>query len=336
MENNNTIEILRVLYKKRKPILIITFLATIVSIVLSMPFVMKPIFKSTAVVYPANIGPLSEESATEQLMQFLGSSEIRTELNKEFDLAKHYKLDTADSKFEYYYQLMFDERVSLNQTRFESIQIEVSDEDPVFAQKLAYGIIEAANKLIRKSRNDLTQELADMHSKYMNDKKNELDSVSSKLSKMSKDYAALDFFYTMMPKNAEIQSGGFLTYLSQVEKATTTSYNVLPGNESAKLNDAMGLIGKKGLDYTFLNAKHKAETDEYYESYILREKCIRDIEKKFSYTILVSKPNLPATKSSPKRGMFVLMATLGAFVFSALFFVYNDRFKQLKAQIVKE
>ena len=31
--------------------------------------------------------------------------------------------------------------------------------------------------------------------------------------------------------------------------------------------------------------------------------------------------------------MFVLMATLGAFVFSALFFVYNDKFKQLKKQI---
>lgn len=336
MENNNTIEILRVLYKKRKPILIITSLAAIVSIVLSMPFVMKPMFKSTAVVYPANIGPLSEESATEQLMQFLGSSEIRNELISELDLAKHYELDTTDPKFEYYYQLMFDERVALSQTRFESIQIDVTDEDPVFAQKLTYGVIEAANKLIRNSRNEITNELADMHLKYMNDKKMKLDSVTGTLVKMSKDYAALDFFYNMLPKNAEIQSGSFLAYLSQVEKASISSYNVLPGNESTKLQDAMGIIGKKGLEYSFLNSKHKAETDDYYEAYILREKCLRDINKKFSYTILVSKPNLPATKSGPKRSMFVLMGTLGAFVFSALFFVYNDKFKQLKAQIVKE
>lgn len=336
MENNNTIEILRILYKKRKPILIITSLAAVVSIVLSMPFIMKPMFKSTAVVYPANIGPVSEESPTEQLMQFLSSSEIRNGLITELDLAKHYELDTADPKFEYYYQLIFDERVSLNQTRFESIQIDVTDEDPVFAQKLAYGVIEMANKLIRKSRNDLTKELAEMHTTYLNSKKAELDSVTGKLTKMSKDYATLDFFYTMLPKNPEIQSGNFLTYLSQVEKATTNNYNLLPGNKSTKLEDALSLIGKKGLDYAFLNAKHKAETDEYYESYILREKCYLDIKKKFSYTILVSKPNLPATKSGPKRSMFVLMATLGAFVFSALFFVYNDKFKQLKEQIVKE
>ncbi len=140
----------------------------------------------------------------------------------------------------------------------------------------------------------------------------------------------------MLPKNAEIQSGNFLSYLSQVEQATTKNYSVLPNNKSVKLQDAMGLIGKKGLEYTFLNSQHKAETDEYYEAYILREKCLRDIKKKFSYIMMVEKPNLPVNKFGPKRSMFVLMGTLGAFIFSALFFVYNDKFKQLKAQIVKE
>lgn len=336
MENNNTIEILRVLYKKRKPIIIITSLAALVSIVLSMPFIMKPMFKSTAVVYPANIGPVSEESPTEQLMQFLSSTEIKDILNKELDLAKHYELDTTDPKFDYYFTLMYNERVVLNQTRYESIQIDVTDEDPAFAQKLAYGVIDAANKIIRNSRNEITQELADMHLSYMQTKKMKLDSVTQKLTKMSKDYASLDFFYKMLPQNPDIQSGSFLSYLSQVEKATTSNYAILPGNESVKLQDAMAVLGKKGLEYNFLNEKHRAETGDYYEAYILREKCLRDIKKKFTYTMLVEKPNLPVNKSGPKRSVFVLMATLGAFVFSALFFVYNDKFKQLKEQIVKE
>jgi capsular polysaccharide biosynthesis protein len=336
MENNSTIEILRVLYKKRKPILIITSLAAAVSIILSMPFIMKPMYKSSAVVYPANIGPVSEESPSEQLMQFLSSTEIKDILGKELNLAAHYELDTTDPKFDYYYTLMFNERVSLSQTKYESIQIDVTDEDPAFAQKLAYGVIDAANKLIRKSRNEITQELADMHLSYMETKKMKLDSITQTLTKMSKDYASLDFFYKMLPQNPDIQSGSFLAYLTQVEKATTNNYSILPGNEKAKLQDAMAELGKKGLLYNFLNEKHKAETGDYYEAYVLREKCLRDIKKKFTYTMLVEKPSLPVNKSGPKRSMFVLMGTLGAFVFSALFYVYNDKFKQLKEQIVKE
>lgn len=333
---NNTIEILKVLYKKRKQILIITGLAAIISIVLTMPLIMKPIYKSTAVVYPANLGVLSEESPTEQLMQFFNSSEIKYVLNKKLDLAKHYDLDTADAKFDYFFTLMYDERVSLSQTRFESIQIEVTDEDPVFAKKLLEGVIDATNELIRDSRNKLTQELADMHGRYMQIKKSKLDSVNGVLSKMSKDYASLDFFYKMLPQNPDIQSGNFLSYLSQVEKATTSTYSILPGNNSAKLQDIMAVMGKKGLDYNYLNEKFRAETGDYFEAYILREKCLRDIDKKFSYTITVSEPNLPVIKSGPKRGVLVIMATLGAFLFSALFFTYSDKIKQLKDQIVKD
>lgn len=301
-----------------------------------MPFIMKPMYKSSAVVYPANIGPMSEESPSEQLMQFLSSTEIKDILGKELNLTAHYELDTTDPKFDYYYTLMFNERVSLSQTKYESIQIDVTDEDPAFAQKLAYGVLDATNKLIRNSRNKITQELADMHLGYMKIKKSKLDSVTDKLTKMSKDYSSLDFFYKMLPQNPDIQSGSFLSYLSQVEKATTNNYSILTGNESVKLQDAMAIMGKKGLENNFLNEKHRIETGDYYASYILREQCIRDLEKKFTYTMLVEKPNLPVNKSGPKRSMFVLMATLGAFVFSALFFVYNDKFKQLKEQIVKE
>src|ERR1700752_2534217 len=112
------IELLKLLYSKRKHILIITGLAALLSIVFSSSFFIKPKFKSIAVVYPSNIAPYSEESPTEQLMQFFASTEIRKGLNEKLDLAKHYDLDTADDRFETYYNLMFEENIKFSQTRF--------------------------------------------------------------------------------------------------------------------------------------------------------------------------------------------------------------------------
>src|ERR1700741_4946569 len=159
---NINIEILRLIYSKRKHIIIITAIAGIVAIVFSMPFFMPPKYKSTVVVYPSNIAPYSEESQTEQLVQFLTSSEVRKEVLRKFNLDKHYDLDTSDAKFDYYFTLMYEENIIINETRYESIQIEVFDKDPQMAQKIAYGVVEAANNLIRNTLNKQTIELAEM------------------------------------------------------------------------------------------------------------------------------------------------------------------------------
>ncbi|MBK7668079.1 MAG: hypothetical protein IPJ32_12540 [Sphingobacteriaceae bacterium] len=68
MENFNTKEIIAIVLKNKKAIILVTLLAAIASTVVS--YMLKPKYKSYAVVFPVNLSPSSEESNTEQLLQY--------------------------------------------------------------------------------------------------------------------------------------------------------------------------------------------------------------------------------------------------------------------------
>src|ERR1700748_3141132 len=102
MEKLN-IEIFKTLFSHRKPIILVTFLSLIVAYVVCMPFFIRPVYKSIAYVYPTNIGLYSEESLSEQLLQFAQSNEVRQYLFKKYNLAKHYKIDTTKKIYPFFY-----------------------------------------------------------------------------------------------------------------------------------------------------------------------------------------------------------------------------------------
>jgi len=68
-------DILKLLFSKRKNIIIITLAGAVLAGIVS--FTINPKYKSTALIYPTNIGKYSEESQTEQLMQFITATEVR-------------------------------------------------------------------------------------------------------------------------------------------------------------------------------------------------------------------------------------------------------------------
>ncbi|HWY37808.1 MAG TPA: Wzz/FepE/Etk N-terminal domain-containing protein, partial [Bacteroidia bacterium] len=102
--------ILKKLFRRRKHLAVIT-VATAVMAYLACFFI-TPVFKSTAVVYPANLGLYSEESQTEQLLQYMNSNEIRLYLLRKYNLGAHYKLDTTKKTFMLNYDGIYEKKVS--------------------------------------------------------------------------------------------------------------------------------------------------------------------------------------------------------------------------------
>ena len=104
----NTIDIIKFLYLNKKPIIIITTVAAIVSIIVSL--IIEPKFKSSVVIFPASTSSVSkalltdmsrapkdilkfgEEEETEQLMQVLHSDEIKAKI-----IAKIEKQEALDN-----------------------------------------------------------------------------------------------------------------------------------------------------------------------------------------------------------------------------------------------
>jgi len=230
-------------------------------------------------------------------------------------LAKHYDLDTTSDRFETMYTYMYEENIKISQTRYESIQIDVMDEDPVMAQKLVYGLIDAVNIHIRNGLNSKTMEFIEMHKKYTDSKKRRMDSLEIVLREMSAKYGLLDYF-------------------SQVSQASRYYYKEIPTGKSEKLGEIMKNMGEKGVLFFSLMEQYKGDMGYYNESRQEMDKGIRDINKKFTYVTIASKPNLPEIKATPKRTIMVAIGGIGAFLFSCLFFIGADRYKRIKEQLV--
>ncbi|MCO5265315.1 MAG: Wzz/FepE/Etk N-terminal domain-containing protein, partial [Lentimicrobium sp.] len=99
----NNIHLMRIFIKWKWHLLSIVLFAAVLALIFSGSFFIKPRYKSFALVYPSNIAPYSDESESEQMLQWLQSSDIKDSIIKKFNLSKHYKID---SSYKYYYSTM--------------------------------------------------------------------------------------------------------------------------------------------------------------------------------------------------------------------------------------
>lgn len=310
------LDLLKLLYSKRKHIIIVSVAAGILAAAAS--YLIKPLYKSTGVYYPANIAVYGEESTTEQLMQFFQSKQVRYDLLKRFDLAKHYELDTNDSKFDTYFNYIFEDNVKINQTRFESVQVDVLDTDPVFAKNLVEGINETVNQIIAKAKDEKTVEFVKMYEVYLKDKQQNIDSIQNLIKIMGEQFGIID---------VDIQ----------LEQASRYYYKGLSEGKKndyfGELNNTIKNLGAKGAELVKLMTFYREGVRQLAEVKYEQEKLIKDLKKKFTYTTVVSYPTVPDSKYWPKRGMISAIAALSVFVLSCIYFVYIERIKKIASEI---
>ena len=143
------------IWKKRKPLMTVTAIAIVGSLIMAM--LLKPLFLSTAIVFPAATSSVSfseqrnakassmdfgEEEQAEQLVQILQSSRIRDKVINQFGLMEHYDIDSTDDNK--YFKLMkeYEGHISFTRTRYGSISIDVLDEKPELAAEIANKIVD--------------------------------------------------------------------------------------------------------------------------------------------------------------------------------------------------
>lgn len=130
---------------------------------------MTPLYLSTAIVFPAATSSVSfseqrnakaaamdfgEEEQAEQLVQILQSSRIRDKIIKEFNLFQHYRIDANATNKNHKINEAYNNHISFNRTRYGSIRIDVLDESPKLAAKMANKIVD----LIDTVKNEMISE----------------------------------------------------------------------------------------------------------------------------------------------------------------------------------
>ncbi len=305
MENYfSNIHLMRIFVRWKWHLIIIASVAALFAFIFSGSFFIKPKFKSFALIYPSNIAPYSDESESEQMLQWLQSRDIRDSVIRKFDLPKHYKIDTNYRFFQSTMANLYNENVKINKTQWESIEIEVMDTDPAMADDMVLAIIEFCNKKIQNIHREKYFEVVLSIGRTLQVQKAQLDSVEKQLSNLRINYELIDY----ESQAREITRG----YLRTVDGSNSTNIN---------MKDVLRLktnFEQKSGEMAILTQRRNDILRNYAEFELKYDQAFYDAQKEFTYTNVVTPPVVADKKTYPVRWLIVLYAMVASVFFSVV------------------
>lgn len=310
------------IWRKRKLLLIVTAIAAVVSIVVS--FLLTPIYRSTAIVFPAATSTVSfseqrnakaaamdfgEEEQAEQLVQILQSSRIRDKIVSQFDLMNHYEIDAKDPNKYFKLVKQYNSNFLFVRTRFGSIQIDVLDVNPQKAADMANKIVD----LIDTVKNNMVAERT-WPAFEINKRKKE------QLEQERKDVLfKLDSLAELGVVSLEGRTNLFQAYVDSKS-----------AQEKAEIKKTIDINMKHGSLFDgleFIRNEKIMQLEEFLVSY---EQAESDAYSVFNHKFVVERAVVADKKDKPKRMIIVLLSTLGAFIFMVFALLIKDRLNELK------
>ena len=308
-----------ILIKWWKHILVIAIVSLVLGILFSSPIFITPKYKSSAVVYPANISPYSDESETEQMLQLLQSKDIKDSVILKFDLARHYKVD---SSFKYFYSTIYYEygqSVSISKTPFESVEITVLDRDPVLANDMVNAIIDFYNKKVRRMHNDKYLEVIKMYDPIIAKKQAHIDSLKMRLQFLSTEYGLIEY-----EAQAEEITRGYLRTVTGASSNTINSREVMRLKENieqygGELIEIVEAIRNEAINFSLLKVDY--------------ETALRFYTDELTYANVVTPPYPADKKSYPVRWLIVTFTMLATIFLAIIIILIIERYRHsLKAK----
>ena len=299
-----------------KVILIMAILAGIAATIFTLPSLMPPRYTSTAVIYPVNIEPMSDESETEQLLQLLADNDIKDEVINRFKLYERAELVPGTLEYNYWMDLLYQERVSIGPTRYESVEISCQDEDPVVAKEMVETILEVYNLEINESVRSKHDEYRRLVQGEMMQLKYLIDSLTTRIATLRTNSGVLDF-----GSQSERYAEGYMRLIERGGSKATMD----------KVEGLMADMASKGSEVEILQSILTGFQEEYAtltsKVAIERSKVIHEL----TYYMTVVEPQVADKKSYPVRWVILLMSVILAVLTTIIFLVAMDRWKSMKA-----
>lgn len=310
------------LWAKRKILIIVTSAGLVVSTVIA--FLMTPLYRSTAIVFPAATSTVSfseqrnakassmdfgEEEQAEQLIQILQSSKVRDKVVQKFDLMKHYDIEDSDANKHYKLVKEYNSHILFVRTRYGSIQIDVLDKDPQLAADMANKIVD----LIDTVKNEMVMERTVPAFEINKRKKEQLEADKEAVLDQLDSLAALG----VVP--LEGRANLFQAYVEAKNPADKADFK-----RRIDINLEFGAVFD-GLEYV-RNEKIMKLAD-FALSY---EQAESDANTQFNHKFIVERAVVADKKDKPKRLIIMLLATFGTFVFMVFALLIQDKIRELR------
>ncbi|MFN8350928.1 MAG: hypothetical protein U0U25_05635 [Flavobacteriales bacterium] len=284
--------------------------AVVLSAGLSHPAIIKPRYRSMAIVYPVNLNSYSIETRSDQLLQLFESNSVRDSVIAKYRLAEHWRVDTAAPTGRFILYNLYRERVEIGKTRYESVQLEVTDEDPVMARDMVVTILDQVNLLARRLQREKSAEVLAIAERELAIEQRKMDSVETRLAALRRET-------------------GLLNYDAQTEEVTRGYLRMQSGGASAAARDEaralLKALGEKGGEFRQLTDLGNIFRGNYAARLNELEKVRTDLSKELTYTNVVVYPEVPDKKVYPVRWLIVLVSTASTLFLCFLLALWRER-----------
>ncbi len=333
--NFNTTNFFLFLYKWRKPLLIVSIAAAIISAGIS--FLITPKYKSTVILFPTSTNAISkalladnyggkldilefgEEAQTEQLLQILSSNEIRSRVIKKFNLIQHYEIE-PDSKYKM--TRLFEEynnNINCRRTEYMAVEITVMDKEPQMAADIANYISDQLDSV----KNNMQKERA----------LKAFAIVETEYKKLQNDIKKMEDSLTVLRKL------GINDYETQAEAYNTQLAIALSKNNKEAVRAIEGriqLLGDFGSAYVSIRDELELEKKQLSAIKAKYEEAKVDANEDLPSKFVVDKAYKAERKSYPVRWLIVLLSTMSVFLLSIMILIIFENFSKKKFLPVKQ
>jgi uncharacterized protein involved in exopolysaccharide biosynthesis len=315
--------LIQFIWINRKKLLVFTFAAAVLSGVVA--FLMTPLYLSTAVVFPAATSSVSfseqrnakaaamdfgEEEQAEQLVQILQSSRIRDKVVTEFDLMKHYQINANGANKYFKLNEAYNNHISFNRTRFGSIRIDVLDENPALAAKIANKIVDLIDTVKNEMIAERTVPAFKVNERKLAQMKRDRDAILRKLDSLADlGVIALD-----------VRSNLFQAYVDSKNP-----------EDRAELKKKIDINMKYGAMYDGLEYMRNEKIVKIEDFNISYEQAESDANAKFNHKFIVERAVKADKKEKPKRSVIILVSTVAAFFIGLFSLLLWEKYKELRA-----
>lgn len=317
-----TNELLVFIWKKRKPLIFITSIAAIVSIIVS--FMVPVLYESTAIIYPTATSTVSfseqrnakassmdfgEEEHAEQMIQILKSSRISARVINLFNLPEVYGLTSGETNYQYKLANKYNSHINFERTRYGSIKIAVLDEDPERAANIANKIVDLIDSVKNELIKDRTIPAYEINKRKLEKLNTEQERLVQQMDSLSKIGVV----------NAEARANLFAALNESKNK-----------EDRAFFKNKIDVNLEYGARYDALSDLREYRTDRLTIQEGVYEQSESDAHEIFNHKFVVESAIPADKKAKPKRAIIVLISTLGTLIFALIVLLIQQRIRELK------
>lgn len=295
---------LQLLLNRKKILLALILITAIISIIVS--YIIPPKYKTIAVVYPVHLTPYSEESQTEQLLQYLNSIQVRDFVIKKMNLIQHYKIDTTQKEWRSILHYLYKENISFSPTLYESIEIEIRDKQPEKTKQIAECIIQTTDSMILGLKKKIVFE-------EYNNFQREIDKIQKRIDSLNQLLVNIQHQYNILDANYQAR------YLSK---------KLSNGKLDAENQKLVENLKNKKEYVQILQREIKEQIKSLGKLITERDRLEVDLNGDSHFIQVISPPYVPDKKYFPVRWLIVALSELAVIAIFIIYLLYIQPIKK--------